>query len=99
MRFSVGAAVALLWTFLSALADPVGTYDLSGTNPGNGTEYSGVVSVQRTGDTFLVVWTIAGSRQVGIGAGGGKSGGRACVLGDGSIQKAAALLVGGYSMK
>jgi hypothetical protein len=54
-----------------ALADPVGAYDLTGTNPGSGSRYSGVVTVQRTGDTFLVTWTVSGARQVGIGLGAG----------------------------
>jgi len=69
MRFLICAAFALLFTVVHALADRVGTYDLSGTNPGNGTEYSGIVIVQKTGDTFLVTWSIAGGRQVGIGIG------------------------------
>src|SRR5262245_39789206 len=69
VRLLVGTAVALLFSVLSSLADPVGTYGLSGTNPGNGSEYSGIVTVERTGNTFRVIWTIAGSRQVGIGVG------------------------------
>jgi hypothetical protein len=69
MRSLLVAAFALVLTAVSALADPMGTYDLSGTNPGNGSQYSGTVSVQRTGDTFVVIWTVAGTRQVGIGIG------------------------------
>jgi hypothetical protein len=68
-RSLIGAAVFIVLTAISALADPVGTYELSGANPGNGSEYSGTVTVQRNGDTFLVIWTFAGSRQVGIGIG------------------------------
>ena len=69
MRALVGAAFALVLGVVSALADPVGTYDVSGTNPGNGSQYSGTVTVQRAGDTFVVIWTVAGTRQVGTGIG------------------------------
>jgi hypothetical protein len=69
MRLFIGIAVAFALTAVSARADPVGTYELSGTNPGNGSAYSGTVTVQRTGDTFLIIWIVAGSRQVGIGIG------------------------------
>jgi hypothetical protein len=37
--------------------------------PGNGSTYSGTVTVKRNGDTFLLAWTIAGSRQIGVGIG------------------------------
>jgi hypothetical protein len=40
-----------------------------GNQPGNGSTYSGTVTVERNGDTFLVRWTIAGSRQIGVGIG------------------------------
>jgi hypothetical protein len=64
--------VALLGLALNAsgtLADPVGTYEMSGTNPGTGSRYSGTVVVQRTGDTFQVTVTVSGRRFVGIGIG------------------------------
>jgi hypothetical protein len=69
MRLIIGTVLALVVTVASSLADPAGTYRVSGTNPGNGTTYSGTVTVERTGDTFLVRWTIAGSRQIGVGIG------------------------------
>ena len=53
MRGFVGALIALvLSTSASLAADPVGTYEISGTNPGGGSKYSGTAVVQRTGDTF-----------------------------------------------
>jgi hypothetical protein len=77
MRLTIGTVLALVVTVASSLADPAGTYRVSGTNPGNGTTYSGTVTVERTGDTFLVRWTIAGGRAVmtpAPGATGGLAG-------------------------
>jgi hypothetical protein len=51
-------------------ADPVGHYLVEGTNPGGGGGYSGSVDVTRTGDTYRVVWTIAGQRFIGTAIGG-----------------------------
>lgn len=42
---------------------------MNGTNPRNGTKYSGKVAVVRTGDTFQVTWTVGGQTIVGIGIG------------------------------
>lgn len=53
----------------AALADPVGRYAVSGTNPGGDSKYSGDVSVERTGDTYRVVWQVGGQRYVGTGIG------------------------------
>ena len=69
MRVVFVAAFAFVLTAISALANPEGTYEVSGTNPGNGSTYSGRVTVQRTEETFVVVWIVASSRQVGIGVG------------------------------
>ena len=69
MRLTIGAVLALVLTVVSSLAEPAGTYRVSGTNPGSGSTYSGTVTVERKGDTFLVHWTIAGSRQIGVGIG------------------------------
>jgi hypothetical protein len=69
LRVLVFAAFAFVLSATSALANPEGTYEILGTNPGDGATYSGRVTVQRTGDTYLVVWIVAGSRQVGIGVG------------------------------
>ena len=69
MRMISGIVLALVLTVASSLADPAGTYRVSGTNPGTGSTYSGTVTVERNGDTFLVAWTIAGTRQIGVGIG------------------------------
>jgi hypothetical protein len=53
----------------AALASPIGHYDVSGTNPGGGSKYSGEVSVEPTGDTYRVVWNVGGQRYVGTGIG------------------------------
>lgn len=70
--FSLPAAACLAAAFLlqpAAFADPVGTYSVEGTNPDNGSTYSGTVEVTRTGETYQVVWDIAGQRFVGTGLG------------------------------
>jgi len=59
----------ILLSVAAALADPVGKYDVEGTNPGNGNGYTGTVSVERTNDTYRVVWTIGGTRYIGTGIG------------------------------
>ena len=69
MRLIIGTILALALTVASSLADPAGTYRVSGTNPGSGSTYSGTVTVKRNGDTFLLAWTIAGNRQIGVGIG------------------------------
>ena len=69
MRLIIGTVLALVLTVASSLADPAGTYRVSGTNPGSGSTYSGTVTVKRNGDTFLLAWTIAGNRQIGVGIG------------------------------
>jgi hypothetical protein len=67
MRFALAAAAFLLVT--PALADPVGRYDVVGTNPGDGSGYQGTVVVERTGDTYRVTWNVGGQRYVGTGVG------------------------------
>lgn len=52
-----------------ALADPTGTYQVTGTNPDSGGTYTGTVTVTRTGETYRVVWDIAGTRFTGTGLG------------------------------
>ena len=70
MRNFVGAVVALvLSTSATLAADPVGTYEISWTNPGVGSKYSGTAVVQRTGDTFQVTVTMGGRAFVGVGIG------------------------------
>jgi len=63
------AAAAFVTASAAFAAEPVGTYRVEGTNPGNGSAYSGTVSVERTGETFRVVWVVGGTRYVGTGIG------------------------------
>lgn len=68
-HLSALAAVALVFSVTAALADPVGKYDIEGTNPGSDTIYSGTLSVERTGQTYRVVWVVGGTRSIGTGVG------------------------------
>jgi hypothetical protein len=52
-----------------AWAGPDGSYTVSGTNPGGGGAYKGTVNVTRTGETYEVIWDIAGTRFTGSGLG------------------------------
>lgn len=74
---SFGGALALLAIVMPSpvLADPVGTYDVIGINPDTGGEYTGTVTVRRTGGTYSVVWLIAGSESSGVGLGGKRGSG------------------------
>jgi hypothetical protein len=63
------ACVSLLLSAVAALADPVGTYTVSGTNPGSDSAYSGKVTVEQTGDTYKVVWVVGSDRFTGTGIG------------------------------
>lgn len=63
------SAVAIAWSAAAFAADPAGTYDVEGTNPGSGSSYSGTVTVERTGQTFRVVWVVGGTRYVGTAIG------------------------------
>jgi hypothetical protein len=70
MRYlSLLTAAFLMLSAGYVFADPVGKYDVEGTNPGNGDTYSGTVSVERTGETYRVVWVVGGTRYVGTGIG------------------------------
>lgn len=51
-----------------ALAGPEGTYDMTGTNPGDKSPYKGVVEVRRTGETYAVTWRFGSEETQGIGA-------------------------------
>jgi hypothetical protein len=50
----------------SASAQATGLYDVEGQNPDK-TTYVGSVSVEKTDETYRVVWTIGGERYIGIG--------------------------------
>jgi hypothetical protein len=67
--FMAAAAATVLWTAAAFAADPVGTYDVEGANPGGGNKYRGGVTVEKTGDTYRVVWVVGGTRYVGTGIG------------------------------
>ena len=64
-----GLCAALLAVPLIARADPVGRYTVEGRNPAGGSSYSGTVSVEKTGQTYRVVWDVGGTRFVGTGVG------------------------------
>lgn len=71
MRYLLAICTAvLLWGPASAFAaDPVGRYFVQGTNPGSSSRYDGSVSVERTGQTYRVVWVVGNRRYVGTGIG------------------------------
>lgn len=69
MRYLSTVAAALLFSAVTAFADPVGTYRVEGANPGSGSPYRGTVTVERTGETYRVVWVIGNTRFVGTGIG------------------------------
>jgi hypothetical protein len=69
MKILVGACLAFVLGTVAALADPVGKYEVTGTNPGSGSSYTGQVTVERTGDTYKVTWIVAGKRYDGTGIG------------------------------
>lgn len=49
--------------------DPVGTYSVSGSNPGGGGAYSGTATVEKTGATYKVTWDVAGTHFEGTALG------------------------------
>lgn len=67
--FVAACAAALLWSTAAFAADPVGKYDVAGANPGGGDKYHGTVTVEKTGDTYRVVWVVGGTRYIGTGIG------------------------------
>ncbi len=70
MRFVPVTALAVCLFAAAAWAgDPVGTYDVSGSNPGGGSAYSGTARVEKTGETYKVTWDVGGTRFVGTGLG------------------------------
>ena len=63
------ALTPFMLTALAAtvLAGPEGNYQVSGTNIGDGSPYTGTVEVVRNGKTYSVRWEIAGATFVGSG--------------------------------
>jgi hypothetical protein len=71
-KFGMAAALTALATTLALAGDPEGRYRVTGNNPGGGTQYSGTVTVERTGETFRVTWDIGNQTFVGTGIGSEK---------------------------
>jgi hypothetical protein len=69
MRILAVLVALLIGTATAFAADPVGTYEVNGSNPGSGSHYRGSVTVTRTGDTYRVVWDVGGTRYIGTGIG------------------------------
>src|SRR4051812_45754734 len=63
------AAILMLGSAGAFAADPEGDYRVEGTNPGGGGSYSGTVTVEKTGETYRVVWVVGGTRYIGTGIG------------------------------
>jgi hypothetical protein len=68
-HLSMAAAALILSISTVSAADPAGTYRVEGTNPGGGSGYTGTVTVERTGETYRVVWVVGGVRYTGTGLG------------------------------
>jgi hypothetical protein len=71
-KFAVAAAALLLTATLGSAGPPDGRYRVTGNNPGGGSAYSGTVTVERTGETFRVIWQIGSQTFQGTGIGGDK---------------------------
>ncbi len=69
MRFVIAAAALVLSAATAFAADPVGSYTVEGTNPKGGSSYSGKVEIQKTGETYRVVWVVGSTRYIGTGIG------------------------------
>jgi hypothetical protein len=69
MRFLFAAAAFILSASTVLGAEPVGRYRVEGTNPGSSSGYSGLAQVEKTGDTYRVVWVVGHTRYIGTGIG------------------------------
>lgn len=66
---SLFVAAALLWSVVAAFAaDPLGAYDVQGTSP-DGSHYSGTATVNKTGQTYKVIWLIGSDTYTGTAIG------------------------------
>jgi hypothetical protein len=73
MRKLVAGVCALTVLASTAWAgDPVGRYQVQGTNPDGGGAYSGTATVEKTGDTYRVTWNVEGDRYTGTAIGNEK---------------------------
>jgi hypothetical protein len=66
---TLAAATLLLSAATAFAADPIGRYAIEGDNPGGGSAYTGSVTVEKTGETYRVVWLVGNTRYVGTGIG------------------------------
>ncbi len=71
-KIGVCALLLIASAIPSFAGDPVGRYSLVGSNPGSKDQYSGTVTVERTGETFRVTWDIGSQTFVGTGIGNDK---------------------------
>jgi hypothetical protein len=75
VRFTSLVILASLVAAPAYAADPVGSYNVEGANPGGGGNYRGTVTVTRTSaktdqfGTFRVVWVVDGARITGTAIG------------------------------
>lgn len=69
MKWIVGIMVLAL-AAAPALADPTGTYAVTGTKAGTGAAYQGTVTVSVESETYRVVWDIPGAPAQGVALGG-----------------------------
>lgn len=67
--FAIAAAALVLGTPAAFAANPVGIYKVEGTNPGDGSKYTGTVKVEKTGETYRVIWVVGGTQYDGTGIG------------------------------
>jgi hypothetical protein len=68
-RSGVVALLGLLLSVSLGFADPAGTYDIEGSNPGGGGTYRGTVEVTQTGETYRITWTIGSQIYTGTAIG------------------------------
>jgi hypothetical protein len=73
---AIATACLMLATPALAWADPTGTFKVEGVNPDSGKTYTGTVTVERSGETYTVAWTIGGQQFVGTGLGAKFNGNR-----------------------
>jgi hypothetical protein len=70
MRSFIFPVAAILFIGVqSAVAQPVGVYDVSGVNPGDGSTYKGAVAIKTNGATYSVLWRIDGEEFEGTAIG------------------------------
>ncbi len=69
MTFKTTLLAAAFTIFaMPAFAQMTGQYKVDGKNP-DGSSYKGTASVEKTGDTYRIVWVIGGQRTIGTGIG------------------------------